>query len=66
MNALIESLKADARILIEERDAAERKAKQAQECLEEIQRRLGEIENAILDRLVELECDTPLADSYGG
>ena len=59
MNALIESLKADARILIEERDAAERKAKQAQECLEEIQIRM-----AMLD--LQMECDTPMADLYGG
>ena len=57
MNALIESLKADARILIEERDAAERKAKQAQECLEEIQLRLASL---------QMDCDTPMADLYGG
>ena len=59
MNALIESLKADARILIEERDAAERKAKQAQECLEEIQIRITELE-------FFRNCDTPMADLYGG
>ena len=59
MTAPTKSLEAYARLLIQERDAAERKAKQAQECLEEVQRKLALIK-------LQTQCDTPLSDLYGG
>ena len=59
INASIQALKVEAQTLRAERDAAELKAKQAQRCLELIHHRLGELE-------LLRDCDTPLADSYGG
>jgi exopolyphosphatase/pppGpp-phosphohydrolase len=52
-------LKALAQDLRNERTEALRKADNAQECLNEVQRKLALLK-------LQAQCDTPLADYYGG
>ena len=55
----ITELKALAQDLRNERTEALRAAEQAQDCLNEVQRKLALLK-------LQAQCDTPLADSFGG
>ena len=55
----ITELKALAQDLRNERTEALRAAEQAQDCLNEVQRKLALLK-------LQAQCDTPLADLYGG
>ena len=55
----VSELKALAQDLRNERTEALRAAERAQDCLNEVQRKLALLK-------LQAHCDTPLADSYGG
>ena len=55
----VSELKALAQDLRNERRDFQRKADYAQECLNEVQRKLAMMK-------LQAQCDTPMADLYGG
>ena len=55
----LQELQALAQDLRNERRDFQRKADYAQDCLNEVQRKLAMLK-------LQAQCDTPLADSYGG
>ena len=55
----VSELKALAQDLRNERTEALRAAERAQDCLNEVQRKLALLK-------LQAHCDTPMADSYGG